>query len=107
MVDKPAAEGEFCFESVEIRRSALGIDACGMAADRFDACPFRCANALRARLIHVFSARVLECAKRSQSAKNFSAIQLSFNRKPTQTRTDGADYGQSRCCRFRLPWVPG
>ena len=71
MVDKPAAEGEFCFGSVEVRSSALGIDACGMAADRFDACPLNVQNALRARLITVFFGAVFECAKKITIFKNF------------------------------------
>ena len=48
-----------------------------MAADGFDACPLNVQNALRARLIAVFFfGEVFECAKRSQSPKNFGAIQL-------------------------------
>jgi hypothetical protein len=47
-----------------------------MAADRFDACPLNVQNALRARLITVLFGAVFECAKRSQSPKNFGAIQL-------------------------------
>jgi hypothetical protein len=36
-----------------------------LATDGFDACPLNVQNALRARLIDVFSARVLEYAKSS------------------------------------------
>src|SRR5262249_25112143 len=105
MVDKSAAEGEFCFGSVEVRSSALGIDACGMAADRFDACPLdvqmRCP-----RLIHVFSARYLSL----QKGRNLQKISARFNFSSIESRSKGAHmsrHGQSRCCRFYLPWVPG
>src|SRR6516165_9176893 len=107
MVDKPAAEGEFCFASVEVKRSALGIDACAWPRRWVRRVPIKCASALRARLIDDFSARYLSVQKNHNLQKisarsNFSSMES----RPKRAHML-AHYGQSRRCRFHLPWVPG
>src|SRR6266436_6628759 len=77
-----------------------------MAADRFDACPLNVQNALRARLITVFSARYLSV----QKDRNHQKISARSNFSSMESRLKRAHmsrHGQSRCCRFHLPWVPG
>src|SRR5215813_3574356 len=75
MVDEPAAEGEFCFESVEVSGARSGsMHAHGQRWVR--RVPSKCAMCLGARLIDGFSARYLSVQKDHNVAKNFSAIQL-------------------------------
>src|SRR5215467_1648942 len=69
--------------------------------------PVKCANALRVGLIDDFSARYLSVQKdhdlqKISARSNFSSMES----RPWRAHMF-ARYGQSRCCRFHLPWVPG
>jgi hypothetical protein len=74
-----AAAGEFVLDQWRLEKRARNR-CMRMAADRFDACPLNVQNALRARLITVFSARYLSVQKDRNHQKisarsNFSSIE--------------------------------
>ena len=102
-VDRPRVT----ISGTRYKRSALGIDACAWPRRWVRRVPIKCASALRARLIDDFSARYLSVQKNHNLQKisarsNFSSMES----RPKRAHML-AHYGQSRRCRFHLPWVPG